>query len=135
MNENVTVTVSAYIETGETEDDGMGGTQPIEEWVPIAEEIPGRYTPHGKTTVNEDAGERVRSSAVCSIHPRYIGEIADDGTYLRDERLRPGVDRRVDILRGDREPRRRAIESVSEVPGPQGKVPKRIRLELEVVTS
>ncbi|QRV14213.1 hypothetical protein JMJ58_14855 [Haloterrigena salifodinae] len=135
MHENATVTVSAYTETGETEADGMGGTQPIEDWVAIAEEIPARYSPEGRTTVNEDVGARLRDTAFVSIHPRYVGTIADDGTYLLDERLRPGIDRRVDLHRGDREPRRRSIKSVAEVPGPNGRVPSAVRLELEVVTS
>ncbi|WP_126665240.1 hypothetical protein [Haloterrigena salifodinae] len=133
--ENATITISAYVETGETEDDGMGGTQPIEDWVAIAEEIPARYSPEGKTIVDEDTGERIQDTAFVSIHPRHVGEIAGDGTYLLDDRLRPGIDRRVELHRSDRDPRRRSIESVAEVPGPNGRVPEAVRLELEVVTS
>lgn len=161
MTENVRITISAHVESddsnvdgdgdgegGDTEDDGMGGDvesaiegdgmgggRTDKEWVDIATEIMARYSPQGTTVVQQDSGEKVRSPAFCSVHPRDVGRLDDDsGEYVRDERLRPGIDRRVTIHRGNKESRRRSIDTITEVPGVNGRVPSKIQLELEEVT-
>ncbi|ELZ48983.1 hypothetical protein C464_06215 [Halorubrum coriense DSM 10284] len=71
------VTVEHYQETGETVDDGAGGTIPVEEWATVVDGEPGRFEPAGQGYVREDQGGRVYSTPRVFLPPRAAGEMVD----------------------------------------------------------
>jgi len=71
------VTIDHFEETGETIDDGAGGTIPIEEWVAVVDGVPGRFEPAGQGYVREDQGGRVYSTPRVFLPARSAGEMVD----------------------------------------------------------
>lgn len=71
------ITVEHYQETGETIDDGAGGTIPVEEWVAVVDGVPGRFEPAGQGYVREDQGGRVYSTPRVFLPARSAGEMVD----------------------------------------------------------
>jgi hypothetical protein len=70
-------TIEEYRETGETIDDGAGGTVSVEDWVTVVDAEPCRYEPAGQGYVREDQGGRVYESPRVIIPPRSVGEMGD----------------------------------------------------------
>lgn len=71
------VTVEHYQETGETIDDGAGGTIPVEGWVAVVDGVPGRFEPAGQGYVRGDQGGRVYSTPRVYLPARSAGEMVD----------------------------------------------------------
>lgn len=70
-------TIEEFQETGETEDDGMGGTVPVEEWEIVVEDEPCRYEPEGQGYVREDQGGRVYETPRVYFPPYGVGSMID----------------------------------------------------------
>jgi hypothetical protein len=68
-------TIEQYAETGETIDDGAGGTIPVEEWTTVVDGQPCRYEPAGQGYVREDQGGRVYESPRVYFPARAVGSI------------------------------------------------------------
>ncbi|KDE59822.1 hypothetical protein EL22_16990 [Halostagnicola sp. A56] len=90
-------TVDQYQETGETEDDGMGGEVPVEDWVTVLEGVPCRYEPAGQGYVREDQGGRVYSTPRIYFPARSAGEMVD----VSDEDDDPDYEYQLEVDEGD----------------------------------
>jgi len=71
------VTIEEFRETGETIDDGAGGTIPVEEWVTVVDGQPCRYEPAGQGYVREDQGGRVYESPRVYLPAYTAGDMVD----------------------------------------------------------
>lgn len=70
-------TIEHYAETGQTIDDGAGGTIPQKEWTTVVDGQPCRYEPEGQGYVREDQGGRVYESPRVYLPARSVGSMAD----------------------------------------------------------
>lgn len=70
-------TIEHYQETGETIDDGAGGTIPEQDWVAVVDDQPCRYEPAGQGYVREDQGGRVYETPRVHVPARTVGEMVD----------------------------------------------------------
>ncbi|WP_058365405.1 hypothetical protein [Haloparvum sedimenti] len=121
------VTIEQYQETGETVDDGAGGTIPVEEWVAVVDNEPCRYEPAGKGYVREDQGGRVYSSPRIYLPARTAGHMGPNSEFVLD--IDEGDDWRLRLASVDGE---FAIRSVDvHYSGPQQ--PSHVLVELEDV--
>jgi len=78
------LTIEHYEETGETVDDGAGGTIPVEEWAAVVSDSACRYEPAGQGYVREDQGSRVYESPRVVAPARTVGHMASYGEYELD---------------------------------------------------
>ncbi|QLG63084.1 hypothetical protein [Halorarum salinum] len=70
-------TIEHYQATGETVDDGAGGTIPQKDWVTVVDGVPCRYEPEGQGYVRQDQGGRVYESPRVYFPARSVGEMVD----------------------------------------------------------
>ena len=70
-------TIEHLQETGDTVDDGAGGTIPVEEWTKVVDALPCRYEPGGQGYVREDQGSRVYESPRVYFPARTVGQMVD----------------------------------------------------------
>jgi len=78
------VTIEEFRETGETIDDGAGGTIPVEEWVTAVDGEPCRYEPAGQGYVREAEGGRVHETPRVILPARAVGHMESFGEYRLD---------------------------------------------------
>jgi hypothetical protein len=90
-------TIEEYQETGDTVDDGMGGTVPVEDWTVVVEDEPCRYEPEGQGYVREDQGGRVYESPRVYFPARAVGSMVD----VSDEGDPADYEFQLDIGTGD----------------------------------
>lgn len=127
-----TVTIEHWERTGDTVDDGMGGTEDVREWLPVVTDVPGRYTPAGMAgsigVTQTDTGEVARERPIVTLEPVFVGTMVD-GTFERV--VEAGSEWRVYVHGLAGADRYKQIDRVRENYG-LSQVPDSVSLELEL---
>ena len=70
-------TIQHREETGETADDGMGGTRPRVDWVTRVADMPIRYLPEGVGLERQRHGDVYCDNPSMLCPPQYVGQLVD----------------------------------------------------------